>query len=218
MKPEFITIEQGSDKWRQMRVGMITASNFHYLMPHKKTGKPKDSRITYMNKLIAEICTGLPEEINSKALEWGKVNEIASRAAYEFESGEEVTEGGIIVHSNGRTSCSPDGLIKGKPKGLELKNPFSSETHIEFLLEDAIKDEYLAQCHGSMWVSQYDEWAFASFDSRMKQHMLKIQIIERDEKLMKYFDEEVPQFIHEMDSALAKLGIEFKPQSIQASA
>lgn len=218
MKPEFIQVEQGSNEWREMRVGMITASNFYYLMPHKKTGKPKDSRITYMNKLIAEVCTGLPEEINAKALEWGRVNETASRAAYEFESGETITSGGIVLHPSRRASASPDGLVKGKKKGLELKNPFSSETHIEFLLDDSIKDEYLAQCQGSLWICQYDQWAFASFDSRMKSHMLKIEIQERDEKLMKYFDEEIPAFIHDMDQALAKLGMSFTPKDIKAIA
>lgn len=218
MKPEFITIKQGEDEWKALRSGILTASKAHYLMPNKRTGKPKDSRIDYMNSLIAEICTGLSEEIYGKPLEWGKTNEIAARAAYEFESQESIQDGGFIFNHNRRVGASPDGLIIGKTKGLELKCPFATETHIEFLLHDTIKDEYLSQCQWSMWVAGYSQWAFASFDPRMKSHMLKIALQERDEKLMKYFDEEVPQFIHEMDSALAKLGIEFRPQSIQASA
>lgn len=209
MKPEFITIKQGEDEWKALRSGVLTASHAHFLMPHKKTGKPKDSRITYMNKLIAQVCTGMSEEVNAKALEWGKVNEVAARAAYEFEAQEEIKDGGFVFNLNRRVGASPDGLIVGKKKGLELKCPFSTETHIEFLLEDTIKDEYLAQCQWSMWVTEFDQWAFGNFDPRMKAHMLKIALQERDEKLMKYFDEEVPRFIEEMDAALKKLGVVF---------
>jgi exodeoxyribonuclease (lambda-induced) len=213
MNAQFMQVEQSSDAWLKMRLGVITASCAHDLLP-SKTGKGafKQARQTYMNQLIAEVCTGRGEEINAKALSWGKENEIAARAAYSFESGEKIQDGGFIYGMDKRVGASPDGIVVGKNKGLELKCPYSSDNHIKFLIEDEIKDEYITQVQWSMWVAGFDEWDFASFDPRMKKNMIKIVTFKRDEEMMKMFSEIVPQFIKEMDAHLEKLGMSFGSQ------
>jgi hypothetical protein len=195
-----------------MRLGVITASCAHDLLPAKRGGAFKQARQTYMNQLIAEVCTGNGEELSAKQLDWGKSNEIASRAAYSFEANEIVLDGGFIYGIDKRVGASPDGIIKGKNKGLELKSPYSSRTHIDFLVSGIIKDEYLTQVQWSMWVSGFDEWAFASFDPRMKTKMIHYQVIKRDPETMKLFEEIVPQFIKEMDEKLEKIGVVFGSQ------
>lgn len=205
MSAKVIQLEQGSEAWLKARLGVLTASQAHDLMPNKTNGKRKASWESYMIQLLSEICTGKGEEINAKALEWGRVNEVAERAAYEFEANETILPGGFITNLEGRVGASPDGLVKGKNKGLELKCPFSSETHVDSLLNGAIKDAYITQVQWSMWVTGFDEWAFASFDPRMKNHMIHIEVIKRDEEMMKLFNELVPQFIKEMDEKLRKL-------------
>lgn len=207
-----LKLEQGSQEWLKARLGVITASCAYDLLPSKKGGGFKQARQTYMNELIAEVCTGTCEELSAKPLEWGKVNEIAARAAYQFEANEVIQDGGFIYGHDKRVGCSPDGLIVGKNKGLELKCPYSSRTHIDFILDGKIKDEYLTQCQWSMWVAGFDEWAFASFDPRMKKQMIHVQIIERDLEMMTLFNEIVPQFISEMDEKLKKIGIEYGSQ------
>lgn len=214
MNTEFQTVEQNSDAWLKMRLGVITASCAHDLLPAKRGGGFKQARQTYMNQLIAEVCTGKGEELNAKQLEWGRSNEIAAKAAYSFEANEIVLDGGFIYGLDKRVGCSPDGLIKGKNKGLELKSPYSSKTHIDFLVNGAIKEEYLTQVQWSMWVAGLDEWAFASFDPRMKTKMIHIEVIERDPEMMKLFNEIVPRFVEEMDEALARIGIPFGSQWI----
>ena len=212
MNAEFINVEQSSDAWLKMRLGVITASCAHDLLPSKRGGAFKQARQTYMNQLIAEVCTGRGEELNAKALDWGKTNEIASRAAYSFEANEIVLDGGFIYGMDKRVGASPDGIIKGKNKGLELKCPYSTRTHIDFLLNDAVRPEYEAQVQWSMWVSGLESWAYASFDPRMKTQMLKTITYERDEDMMNLFNEIVPAFISEMDSALSKIGIKWGSQ------
>lgn len=226
MSAQILKLEQGSQEWLKARLGVITASCAHDLVPTitekeavlskkdgrvlhpaKKTVKFKEARNTYMNQLIAEVCTGKAEELSAKPLEWGKVNEVAARAAYEFEASEKIDDGGLIYNLDKRVGCSPDGIVKGKNKGLELKCPYSSKTHIDFLINGAIKDEYITQVQWSMWVAGFDEWAFASFDPRMKSHMIHIEVVKRDEKMMSIFDEIVPQFIQEMDKKLKRLGV-----------
>jgi hypothetical protein len=212
MKPEIIQVEQGSDLWRSMRFGVLTASPAHNLMPNKKTGKRKDSWETYMNKLIAEVCTGTSEELNAKALSWGKENEPAAIASYEFEKGVRALKGGFIYGDNKRVGCSPDIIVEGQNRGAENKCPFNSENHISFLLEDKIRDEYITQMQFSLWVSGFDVWDFISFDPRMSKHKIKVVTLERDPKMMALFNELVPEFIKEMDEKLAKLGVTFGSQ------
>lgn len=212
MIAEILKTEQGSQEWLKLRLGVITASRAHDILPSKRDGKFKASRQSYMNELVAEVCTGRGEELNAKALSWGKENEVAARAAYQFESSERIEDGGFIYGLDRRVGCSPDGIVTGKNKGLELKCPFSPETHINFLTEDKIKDEYITQCQWSMWVAGFDVWAFASFDPRMKKHMIKIQVIERDPKMMALFEEIVPGFIEDMNKILARLEIEYGNQ------
>jgi hypothetical protein len=212
MNAEILKTEQGSQEWLKLRLGVITASRAHDILPSKKGGGFNKSRQTYMNELVAEVCTGRGDEINAKALSWGKENEVAARAAYQFEASERIEDGGFVYGLDRRVGCSPDGIVTGKNKGLELKCPFSSETHIAFLTEDKIKDEYITQCQWSMWVAGFDVWAFASFDPRMKKHMIKIQVIERDPKMMALFDEIVPGFIEDMNKLLERLEIEYGSQ------
>src|SRR5690606_31085780 len=129
------------------------------------------------------------EEINAKPLEWGKVNEIAARAAYQFESGVEVEQGGFIYALNKRVGCSPDFIAKKIKKGGEIKCPWNPANHIKFLVEEEIKDEWVSQMQFQLWVSGFEAWDYASFDPRMKSHMIKIKEIVRDPKMMSLFDE-----------------------------
>lgn len=212
MRPEIIQVEQGSEAWLKMRLGVITASCAHDLMPNKTNGKRKASWDSYMNQLIAEVCTGTYEELNAKALSWGKENEPAAIASYEFEKGVKALKGGFIYGKDKRTGCSPDILVEGQNRGAENKCPFNSENHISFLLEDKIRDEYITQMQFSLWVSGYDVWDFISFDPRMSKHKIKVVTLERDPKAMALFDELVPEFIKEMDEKLKKLSVNFGDQ------
>jgi hypothetical protein len=209
---EIIQVDQNTLEWSKMRMAVITGSCAHDLIPNKTNGKRKASWDSYMNKLIAEACTGTCEELNARALEWGKANESAAVAGYEFEKGIKALKGGFIYGQNRRTGCSPDALVDGQKRGAEIKCPFNSENHIEFLLEETIRDQYITQMQFSMYVSGFDCWDFISFDPRMKTNMIKIVTLERDPKMMALFDELVPQFIHEMDQKLKRLGVSWGSQ------
>lgn len=212
MRAEVIKVDQGSKEWLTMRLGVITASCAHDLMPNKKDGKKKAGWQSYMNQLLAEIATGQAEELNAKQLEWGKTNEAAAIGDYEFAKGVKALKGGFIYGMDKRVGCSPDILVEGQKRGAENKCPFNSENHIAFLLEDKIRDEYITQMQFSMWVSGFDVWDFISFDPRMKKHMIKVVTLERDPKYMTLFDELIPEFIREMDEKLKRLGVVFGQQ------
>lgn len=201
---------QGSDEWHFERLGVGTASKTAEMIAGKKTA----TRATYMNTLIAQVATReLPEQINARALDWGKAQEPLARSAYEFMHGNKVEEVGFIYRSDKRLGASPDGLIKEIKKGIEIKNPYSTANHIDFLLMDKIKLEYIYQVQFSLWITGLETWDFCSFDQRMKNgNILKVHTLEADLVLFERFENEIGEFLLDMDKGLEKLSIEWGSQ------
>jgi hypothetical protein len=206
---------QGSEEWLKDRLGVITASQVYDLLPdaRSKAFKYKEARRSYMYQLIGEVCTGYSEELNARALQWGKDNEDAAVAAYEFATGNEVEKIGLVYKDESkRCGASADFKIKDKNHGGENKCPITPKVHIDFVLGGIIKPEYLAQVQFGLWVTGWDAWDFTSYHPRMRSKMVHFVTIERDPEMMKYFDEEIPKFIAEMDVELKKIGIPFGSQ------
>lgn len=208
MKPEFISVNQGKEEWQRFKLGVPSGSNISKALAKKGT----DTRNTYLMELVGQIATRKFDEINGKALEYGTVNEPAARAAYEFETSHKVEQIGFVYCSTRRLGVSPDGLIPSINKGLELKNPFTAKVHADFLCNDKIKQEYILQCQFALYVTGYETWDFASYHSGFKGSMLKIKTFERDEKIFERFDNELPEFLKDIDEALAKINMKWGDQ------
>ncbi|ARX10826.1 MULTISPECIES: lambda exonuclease family protein [Proteus] len=209
-------VEQGSEEWMSLRLGVITASEVWKVLSKPKPGKTwSDTKNTYLNTLIGEVCTGVTKEVKARTLEWGKEYEIEARMSFEFYSGLAVKEVPIIFKDESlRMACSPDGLCSDGA-GLELKCPNTTEVFIDLALNGikAMKKEYTAQVQYSMWVTNKDVWHFSNYDPRMPGGKEIVHIpVERDEKMMEKFDELIPEFIEKMDEGLNKLGIQFGNQ------
>jgi hypothetical protein len=202
-----VQVEQGSDAWLKAKLGVVSASNISKVLAKKGS----ETRNGYMMELVGQIATKEMDEFNSKALDWGKANEVAARAAYEFDRSVTVDEVGFFYGPGKRTGASPDGIVTALNRGLEIKNPFTAKVHADFLANDKIKPEYVLQCQFSMWVTGLGEWDFCSYHSKFKAPgtMFKAVTISRDDETMRRFDDEVNGFLYEMDKVLDKLGITF---------
>ena len=207
--------EQGSQEWLNSRLGVITASQAHALLLNKRSKTPtyKEARESYMLQLINEVCTRQHDEINAKALEWGKLNESSAIAAYEFESGN-ITQKISLVYNDDkkRAGASADFKLLDKNYGGECKCPINGENHLSFILNGIIKDEYITQMQFGMFCTGWDRWNFVSYNPRMPKKTVHYVTIERDEELMKYFADEIPKFCLEMDGKLKTLGSKFGDQ------
>jgi putative phage-type endonuclease len=205
-----LNLEQGSPEWLAAKLAVISASRVYDILPGARGYRA--SRETYMLELLGQIATREYDEVNAKALEWGKQNEAAARAAFEFETGTTVNEAGFIYGKDKRIGCSPDGLLVGAREGLEIKCPMTAKVHMDFLLNDEIKPEYIAQIQFSLWITGLHRWHFCSFHSKFKSNMIKIKTFEADPKYFEMFEKEIPLFTAEMDQALGKLGLKFGDQ------
>ncbi len=204
--------EQGSYEWLKARLGVMTASKAKFFLASPSSVGYQG----YMAILIAEIATAAPVEGDNpkgKSLEWGNEHEPDAREMYEFMTGNAVSQYPIVYKDESmRSSCSPDGFIEALGRGVEIKCPYNTRYHIEFLVDGTIKKEYMAQVQYSMWVTGAKEWEFVSYDPRMNANMIKYVTVSRDEKYMKKFDEVVPKFIVEMDRKMKLIDLQFGDQ------
>ena len=130
---------------------------------------------------------------------------------YQFISDIEVKELPFIYKDRSlRVGCSPDGITDDR--GVEIKCPYDSSVHLNLIINDVIKPEYVAQCQFSMWVTGLTKWDFVSYDPRMTGNELKMLTVEPDEEMHARFDEVVPVFLDVMDQRLSDLNKEFGQQ------
>lgn len=187
--------EQGSEEWLEARLGIPTATGFENIVT--ATGKKSSAQIKYMAELIEESIIGLQDEsFKSRFMERGNQLEPLARSAYEFITGNAVTQvGGVYLDENKEVMVSPDGLIPELKKGLEIKCPKMS-THIRYLLEGGVPSEYVIQVQANLWVTGYETWDFVSYCPEYQKQPLYIFTTHRDQALMTAFNKLIPQFLN----------------------
>lgn len=157
------TVEQGSEEWKQLRLGMITGTRLKDV--------PKADNLSLVDKLIAEKISQTIEEIyQTQAMKWGTDNEPKARRAYEKEKEVSVSQVGFCVSDKYKfLALSPDGLIKEGVKyikGIEIKCPDTS-THVRYIRQNKLPAEHKYQVLDYFIVCQdIESLDFISYDPR----------------------------------------------------
>ena len=124
--------------------------------------------------------------------------------AYEFETGNTVVQvGGVYLNADKDLMISPDGLIPNLRKGLEIKCP-QMKTHIKYLLQGGVPQEYLIQVQSALWVTGYETWDFVSYCPEYYKQPFYLFTAQRDPILMKAFDKLIPEFIKTLKAYKSK--------------
>ena len=193
-----VNATQGSDEWKQARVGLATGSRYSDIMARTRSGYAA-SRKNYMAELLVERLTGLSNEIyTSAAMTWGIEQEAVARLAYMLETGNEVEETGLWLHDSLETGASPDGFVNHDGL-LEIKCP-NTATHLETLVTEKVPRQYVAQVQGQLWITERKWCDFVSFDSRLPANAQMIIIrADRDDDYIKELELEVKKFLAEVE-------------------
>lgn len=211
-----LELEQGSDAWRLARCGSLGASRVHEVVARTKTG-PSAMRANCMGDLIAERLTGAPlPKFVTAAMQHGTDTEAEARAAYEFDRDLDVDQVGLIRHPRiDGTHASPDGLV-GADGIVEFKCPQIPE-HINTLLNQAIPGKYITQIQWQLSVTGR-AWAdYVSYCPMMPASMqLWIKRVERDDKLISELEEQVQEFLHELDAKVKALREKYESKELAA--
>ena len=168
-------MEQRSDEWYEIRRGKFTASEIHKLMGVKGLGK---TGLTYIDEGVADMLSddSDDEHFDNAAMRWGREWEPVAAAWYSKAFNEELEERGFVLYSKD-AGCSPDRLITGKRKGIEIKCPFKRSNHLKHLkLSNAAElkvecPEYYWQVMFNILCLDYDSWDFVSFDPRYREDL-----------------------------------------------
>jgi putative phage-type endonuclease len=198
-------IEQGTQEWHQLRLGKVTASRISDVLAKIKSGESA-SRRNYKMELVVERLTGLKtESYTSPAMQHGIDNEGIARSTYEIQNNVLVDQVAFINHYNIKNAgCSPDGLV-GDLGMVEIKC-MTTANHVDAILNNTPPSQYIAQCQfqmacaGKMWND------LTLFDPRLPDILqLKVFRIERDDTFIKLMEDEVIQFLNEVDEITNKL-------------
>ena len=198
-------IIQGSDEWKALRLGKVTASRVADVIAKTKTGYSA-SRANYMAQLIAERLTDtVAEAYTNAAMQHGTETEPEARAAYEFYQGVIVEQVAFVPHPKiDQAGCSPDGLV-GADGLVEIKRP-NTATHLETLLGQAVPSKYETQMQFQMACTGRKYCDFVSYDPRMPENMrLFIKRVNRDDKTIAAIEGEIASFLLEMAVKLSEL-------------
>jgi putative phage-type endonuclease len=209
-------MEQGSTEWLAARAGSLGASQVADAIARTKSGWGA-SRANVMATLITERLTGKPAETyTNAAMAWGTQTEPDARAAYEFMRDVDVELVGIVKHPTIVGShASPDGLVGDKGL-IEIKCPASS-THIETLLTGTIPGKYMTQMMWQMACTGREFCDHISYDPRLPTSMqLWIKRVERDEKCISELEEQVQEFLSELDAKVKALRDKYEAKEMAA--
>lgn len=206
-------LEQGSEAWKQARLGKVTASRIADMLAKTKTGWGA-SRSNYRAQIVAERLTGKPgDSYTNAAMEWGNEKEAEAREVYQLITGSEVVAVGVVLHPEITMAlASPDGLV-GDDGLVEIKCP-NTATHIETLLAEAVPGEYVFQmqfqmaCTGRKWCD------FVSFDPRMPGDMQTfIARVHRDDEMIAMIEREAIVFLAEVDQTIEQLVSKYRQEA-----
>lgn len=201
-------VEQGSDLWKQLRQGHVTASNIADVMAKGKGESESITRHKYKMRLLAERIAIAPmfDSYSNPAMEWGIEQEQYACIAYEENKYVLVQRTGFWLHPTIKwLGVSPDRLV-GDDGLIEVKCP-NSTTHLDYLMTNKVPAEYVKQIQCQLWVTGRQWCDFVSYDSRLRRHnQLLIVRAERNEELIAEMEVEVKKFLAEIELLIIKLG------------
>ncbi len=164
---KILTTEQRTPAWTQARVGMFSASQAGDMLAKIKSGEAAARRDLKL-RIVCERLTGQSQEdvyVNA-AMQRGIDCEAQARAAFESLTGYLVQEVGYLAHDSLKAGCSPDGLIDGGVRLVEIKAPKSS-TMLAYLRAGVVPATYLPQLRHQAWITGASVIDFFAWDDRL---------------------------------------------------
>ena len=186
-------IEQGSEAWHQLRLGIPTASAFSRILTAAKL-QPSTQQEQYIAELNAEWVSGEPCDDfgGNEWVERGKALEPEARKYYTFKTQREV-EHIAFIYKDKETrlvGCSPDALVEEEGL-LELKCPML-KTHLFWLNRSTLPREHLIQVQGQIWVAGAQWCDFMSYFPEQPPVLMRIY---PELPVQAAFDKYMPDFL-----------------------
>lgn len=220
MSPRFITdVAQGSDEWRELRLGIPTASAFDRIITEVK-GEMAEGRWSYAYELACERLLREDTSPPIDTLRWverGKLLEADAVKHYEAVCGKTTDGIGLIMSEDGSMACSPDRIQTDRLGGVELKCPMAP-THARYMREGPGR-KYRWQVYGSILISEFEFWDFCSYHPNLCEVIVHYSRTAEAEKEIKKLSDALDQFkeeVNEIEAFLRKKGFVDPMAAIEA--
>jgi putative phage-type endonuclease len=194
-------IDQGSQEWLQLRLGVATASNFDKIIT--SAGVESKTLKEYAFELASDSLLTEPEaSFQSEVMIRGNQLEEEARSYYSFVTDNKVEE--VTFIKKGNIGYSPDGLISDN--GLvEIKCPLK-KNHLKYLIDNKLPTKYKAQVQGGLYISEREYCDFISYHPLFKDEKKMLVIrVERDEEFIKKLSDLLIKTIELKNSLLTQL-------------
>ena len=188
----WVDVEQGTEEWHNLRLGLCTSSNFAKVMANfgKAFGNPA---VEYAQKKALERVTGerLTDEFQSRDMMRGIEQEPLAIRLYEQETFNFVSNGGF--YQNKTTGDSPDGLVGSKGM-IEVKSVITN-TQWKRIKSQKIDSAYKWQIQGHLFLSGREWCDFVSYCPEMNpKNVLFVKRVLPDKEMFKQLTERLSEF------------------------
>lgn len=194
-------IEQGSQEWLNLRLGIVTCSELDCLLVNGKGQAGFGAgAFSYMDQLIGERITGEAADPfqGNRHTERGHELEGKARELYVARTGSKLEQVAIIL--NHGIGYSPDALVGSE--GLDEIKTKLPKFQVSVILAGEVPKEHIAQCQGGLWVSEREWIDFISYWPGMP---LFIKRMHRDEAMIRTIAERVKTFYEIMEERMDRV-------------
>jgi hypothetical protein len=193
-------IEQGSQQWKDEKLGVISGTRAHDLMSSNTT------RRTLTATLIRELVTADTKATHqTPAMRRGLDAEPEAASYYSVFYDETVTNQSAYLESDfsPMAACSPDGLV-GEEGGVEFKR-LDEVNHIKIMLGAPPEKKYVMQCHWAMFITGRSWWDLCFFCETLPDSMKLVTVrINRDDAIMRDMRERTNEVLLDVESFLVR--------------
>jgi hypothetical protein len=158
-------IEQGSEEWLRLRLGIVTASEINIILTPKGKFAKSEKMRTYACEIAAQRETAFIEDsYQSFDMMRGNFQEEVARDLY-HDNFEEVHKCGFIIRDFGeyKIGASPDGLV-GIIGGIEIKSRLS-KFQVKTIINGEVPEEYMNQIQALLLVSDREWFDYVQYSS-----------------------------------------------------
>lgn len=198
---KIVQCEQNTPKWLAARLGKPTASRFSEIVT--SSGEHSKSRHAYMLELASEIITGKQtKKHKSSSMDMGHEFEQEAADYYSMINGVELYKVGLILDDSERYGCSPDRLITGVNKGVEIKcHEPKVQAKMLYHGQNSLSD-YHRQVMGQILICDLDEDCLLDYCFGMKDITTTVH---RDEKFLSKLKDELEIFCDELEEMVKRI-------------
>lgn len=211
MSKYFYDIEQHSEAWDNIRLGIPTASKFcHIITPQ---GKQSSVWRDFAHKLVAERILKRQVDFSisgSPALERGQQLEPEAIRDYQLQTDRDTKACGFVMTGDGIAGCSPDRLV-GDDGLLEIKCPYP-QTQIHYLVTRKVHEKYYPQLQGQLYVTGREWVDIYSYHPELPRAIIRV---ERDPVYLHCLDSLLKRMHEYMQNAIIEIADNMKEQRVR---